>query len=218
MNKVIVTGDGSHTIFVPGLNEHYHSVHGAIQESEHIFIRNGYRAILTDRIRIFEVGFGTGLNCILTAVECSKDKKDIFYTSVEKYPLELQLLESLNHGSFFGREHEELIRKIYRAPWETVAEISGNFHLRKLEMDLVNDPLTGEYDIVYFDAFGPGKQPEMWTEDIFSRIAEIIVPGGLFVTYSAKGEVRRNLKKSGFLVERLAGPPGKREMIRASKI
>jgi len=218
VKSIITTGDGSHTIYVPELNEHYHSVHGAVQESEHIFIKNGYRAFSGEKIRIFEVGFGTGLNCLLTASECLRDKRDVTYTTIEKFPLGENTLESLNHFRYLDMDYEESLRQVYKAAWNKPVRIFTNLLLHKIEGDLTADDINGEYDLIYFDAFGPDKQPEMWTRDIFRKISLLTASNGIFVTYSAKGEVKRNLRNFGFRVELLPGPPGKREMIRAVKI
>ena len=218
MNKIITTADGSHTIYVPELDEHYHSVHGAVQESEHIFLKNGFDFCKADPINIFEVGFGTGLNALLTAVKSIKVKRKVFYTAIEKYPVDDALTQMLNHQQFAGADGGRLSPLIGAAPWGKIKSICDNFSIIKLIGDLINDNISGNYDLVYFDAFGPDKQPEMWTEAIFKKISAITVTGGILVTYSAKGQVRRNLKASGFEVELLPGPPGKRQVIRAIKI
>jgi tRNA U34 5-methylaminomethyl-2-thiouridine-forming methyltransferase MnmC len=217
MPKLIQTSDGSHTIFVQELDEHYHSIHGAIRESEHVFIETGYRYSAANPLRIFEAGFGTGLNALLTAIECENDRRTVFYTSVEKYPLQAGIINSINHGNMTGNEGIELYRKVHAAPWNRMTDISPFFSLEKLEGDLTELVITGSYDLIYFDAFGPDKQPEMWSPEVFQKISDVIVQGGVFVTYSAKGSVKRNLKACGFTVELLPGPPGKRQITRAIK-
>ncbi len=218
MNTIIKTADGSHTIYVPELDEHYHSVHGAAQESEHIFLKNGFDFCKADPINIFEVGFGTGLNAMLTAARSMNGKRKVFYTAIEKYPVDVALVQKLNHQQFAGRDGERLSPIISAAPWGKIKSICDNFSITKLKGDLIHNNISGNYDLIYFDAFGPDKQPEMWTEAIFKRISAITISGGILVTYSAKGQVRRNLKTSGFEVELLPGPPGKRQVIRAIKI
>jgi tRNA U34 5-methylaminomethyl-2-thiouridine-forming methyltransferase MnmC len=215
MLELLKTSDGSHTIFVPELNEHYHSVHGAVQESALVYIRNGLEFCSADPLSVFEVGFGTGLNALLTATAASVSKRTIKYTSIEKFPVPDHLLHQLNHTSFAGEKAGEIFDKIHKAKWGEFEKITGNFHLRKMICDLVSDPVEGEYDLIYFDAFGPDKQPEIWTPEVFKKISDITLAGGVFVTYSAKGTVKRLLKSNGFKVELLPGPPGKREMIRA---
>jgi tRNA U34 5-methylaminomethyl-2-thiouridine-forming methyltransferase MnmC len=218
LNKIVTTSDGSHTIFVPELNEHYHSVHGAVQESEFIFIKNGFDQCKADPVRIFEIGFGTGLNALLTAVKAIELQREVFYSSIERYPLDEQKIKSLNHQSFAGTNGKEIFNLIHSAGWGVMCNITPFFRLLKIRGDLIKDRITGSYDLIYFDAFGPDKQPEMWTREILAKISEITVTGGLFVTYSAKGEVKRNLKACGFTVKVTDGPPGKRHMVRAIKI
>jgi tRNA U34 5-methylaminomethyl-2-thiouridine-forming methyltransferase MnmC len=218
LNHIIKTQDGSHTIYVPELDEHYHSVHGAVQESTHIFINNGFMACKADPLRILEVGFGTGLNALLTAIVSKSGNREVFYTSVEKYPLNDEMTGSLNHYEFAGENGKEIFRLIHSAPWNKSIKICRNFFLEKTEADFTNFALNGKFDLIYFDAFGPDKQPEMWTMEIFSKIALATCTNGVLVTYSAKGEVKRSLKSCGFEVTLLPGPPGKRQMIRAFKI
>lgn len=218
MYQLITTSDGSHTLYVPELNEHFHSINGAVQESDHIFIRSGFDYCNADPLHIFEAGFGTGLNALLTAIRSMTGKREVFYTAVEKYPLEDSIIESLNHYSFAGRNGKSIYRLIHSAKWDTMSRICRNFSLRKIKGDLTKDQLTGSYDLIYFDAFGPDKQPEMWNAGIFEKISSITASGGIFVTYSSKGEIRRNLQAAGFKVERLPGPPGKHHIVRAIKI
>ena len=218
MNQLVTTADGSHTIFVPELNEHYHSVNGAVQESEFIFIKNGFDDCNADPVRIFEVVFGTGLNALLTAVKAIRLRKEVFYTTIEKFPLAEHKINSLNHNCFAGENGKEIFNRIHSAGWGVMCRISPFFSLLKIKGDLITDSITGNYDLIYFDAFGPGKQPGMWTREILAKISEVTVSGGLFVTYSAKGEVKRNLRACGFTVKVTDGPPGKRHMVRAIKI
>lgn len=218
MNQIIETSDGSHTIFVPELNEHYHSIHGAVQESSFIFINNGFDFCKADPLNIFEVGFGTGLNALLTAIKSIDGKREVNYTSIEKYPVSQKIISSLNYPLFAGNDGKDIYESIHSSPWDIKVNICKNFNLTKIKGDLTATPLTGRYDLIYFDAFGPDKQPEMWTKDMFVGIASITVKNGVFVTYSAKGEVQRNLKACGFVVNLLPGPPGKRQIIRGIKI
>ena len=200
------------------MDEHYHSVHGAIQESRHIFINSGFRFCKADPVRIFEVGFGTGLNALLTALECCVDKRVVEFTSVEKYPLTQEITQLLNYKVFTGFEGDKLFTLIHSAEWESSQEISAYFSIKKIRADLINAHFEGIYDLVYFDAFRPDKQPEMWGMDIFAKISSLMSKNGILVTYSAKGEVKRNLRANGFEVSFLPGPPGKREIIRAIKM
>jgi len=218
MNHLVKTSDGSHTIYVPELNEHYHSIHGAVQESEHIFIKTGYDNCKADPLYIFEAGFGTGLNALLTAVRSINDNREVFYTSVEKYPVGNNLIKSLNHEKYAGSDGKNIFRLIHSSAWGGMHLICNKFNLYKVEADLADFIPVFPIDLVYFDAFGPDKQPSMWTREIFGRIASAMRSGGILVTYSAKGEVKRNLRSVGFDVKLLPGPPGKREMISAKKI
>jgi len=215
---IITTGDGSHTIYVPGINDHYHSVYGAVQESEYIFIRNGFDICMADPVTIFEVGFGTGLNALLTATRSTQATRRVLYTSIEKYPLDKEIILSLNHHLYAGRDGEKIRKLIHQAEMDTMTKISNYFSIRKLSGDIITDELNSKFDLIYFDAFGPDKQPEMWSLSIFEKISGITKPGGILVTYSAKGEVKRNLRRVGFDVSVVPGPPGKRHMMRAIKI
>jgi tRNA U34 5-methylaminomethyl-2-thiouridine-forming methyltransferase MnmC len=218
LNQLITTSDGSHTIYVPELNEHYHSIHGAVQESSFIFINNGFDTCSATPLSIFELGFGTGLNALLTAVKSLAGEREVNYTSIEKYPVDEKTIMSLNHYLFAGETGKKLYDLIHSSPWNMWVNICKNFNLRKIMGDITIDPLPGRYDLIYFDAFGPDKQPQMWTLEMFSIIASVTNKNGMLITYSAKGEVRRNLKACGFEVTLLPGPPGKRQIIRAVKI
>jgi tRNA U34 5-methylaminomethyl-2-thiouridine-forming methyltransferase MnmC len=218
MNELILTSDGSHTIYVPELKEHYHSIHGAVQESSLVYIRNGLEFCSSNPLNIFEVGFGTGLNALLTAISDSSKERIIHYTSIEKYPLPLSVIKTLNHWSFAGKEGKMISDKMHNSRWGFFEKITETFYLKKIEGDLISDEIEGKFDLIFFDAFGPDKQPDIWTSPVFNKISEMTVKGGIFVTYSAKGEVKRLLRSNGFKVTMLPGPPGKREMIRAIKL
>ena len=218
MIQLITTSDGSHTLYVPELNEHYHSIHGAVQESNIIFIGAGFERSQADPLNIFEVGFGTGLNALLTALKSASGKREVNYTTIEKYPVGETIVRSLNHHLYAGKSGKELSGLIHSAPWDRWVNICKNFNLMKINGDISDYPLAGRYELIYFDAFGPDKQPEMWTPAVFASIASVTEKGGALVTYSAKGEVKRNLKACGFEVTLLPGPPGKRQIIRAVKI
>jgi len=215
------TLDGSDTLFVPELNEHFHSTFGAVQESQHVFIRHGLQAIdrNDETVGIFEVGFGTGLNALLTSLAAKKRPGNIRYASVELYPLNKAILDHLNYVSFLKEpEAGEEFGKIHGIPWGTPAQIHPSFELTKLRGDLRGTEFPDEtVDIIYFDAFAPCVQPELWTVPVFQKLFRILRPGGMLVTYSCKGQVKRNLREAGFSIEKLPGPPGKREMLRAWK-
>ncbi|HEX2395467.1 MAG TPA: tRNA (5-methylaminomethyl-2-thiouridine)(34)-methyltransferase MnmD [Bacteroidales bacterium] len=218
--NIIITGDGSHTILVPGLNEHYHSTFGAITESKHIFLNTGLKKFTgRTRITIFEVGFGTGLNAFLTCIEAKKLSLSVEYHSLEKYPLEPAFALSLNYPSMIdSASANNLFRQLHSTPWDEAICINENFKLHKIKADLTEYEHKKNYDLVYFDAFGPDKQPELWTAEIFTKIYRSLNKGSMLVTYSVKGEVRRALSSAGFIVEKLPGPEGKREILRAVKV
>jgi tRNA U34 5-methylaminomethyl-2-thiouridine-forming methyltransferase MnmC len=218
LNQVTTTSDGSHTIYVPEMDEHYHSVYGAVQESSFVFIKNGFDFCKADPVSILEVGFGTGLNALLTAMKSISGSREVNYTTLEKYPLDNETINALNYHIYTGKEGSELFRIIHSSQWNIYVNICRNFNLKKVRMDFTRENPSGMYDLIYFDAFGPDKQPEMWTSDKFSVISSVTNRNGILVTYSAKGEVKRSLKACGFDVTLLPGPPGKRQMIRAVKI
>ena len=217
--ELATTEDGSLTLFAPTFGEHYHSTHGARQESEYIFLRLGLlhrleESSMSDRpLRLFEVGLGTGLNALLTKGAVEQAKRPLCYYSIERYPLEEELANQLNYS---GLPTEDL-RAIHEAPWGEDISLSPYFTLHKIQGDLTTSPFPAGLDLIYFDAFSPESQPELWEEGIFRRLFEASSPGAVLTTYCAKGEVRRRLQRAGFLVERLAGPPGKREVLRATR-
>ena len=213
MVEIIITADGSHTLYVPELEEHYHSVNGAIQESMHVFINNGFEITTANPVNILEIGFGTGLNAFLTLLKAEERNRKVFYTTIEKYSLPQSVTNVLNYET----DNRKLFRQIHHAPWNSYHTITPHFVIRKIETDATETIPEGKYDVIYFDAFAPDKQPEMWTKKIFEKIYAFTSISGVFVTYSAKGEVKRNLKLCGFNVELLPGPPGKRHIIRAIK-
>ena len=217
--NIIITSDGSKTIHVPEMDEHYHSVNGALTESLHVFIKNGYQYSDAHHPVIFETGFGTGLNCWLTAFYAEKECRLTTYITVEKFPLNTVEANLLAYGELFGGERKELFEDIHSAPWNTEVNISPYFTLKKLFIDLHDLDFSGlpDFHVIYHDAFGPNKQPDMWTPEIFGKFYRNSASGAVFVTYSARGEVRRNLARAGYRMERLPGPPGKKEMLRGIK-
>jgi tRNA U34 5-methylaminomethyl-2-thiouridine-forming methyltransferase MnmC len=219
MLKVITTSDGSHTLYIPEMNEQYHSVNGAVTESNYVFLEKGYMFHKKENPKLFEVGFGTGLNCLLTALKAEEKKRITTYYTIEKYPLEHNITDSLNYGKLISEKAEDLYKKIHESSWNERNEVSDYFHLIKMNSDLLEDELqhVPPCDIIYFDAFGPDKQPEMWHPSIFEKIYSLTANDGVFVTYSAKGVVRRQLAACGFEMERLPGPPGKFQMLRGIK-
>ncbi len=213
---IIRTGDKSHTLYLPSLNESYHSRYGAIRESSHVFIQNGYLQTTQTPLYIFEAGFGTGLNALLTHIASRRDKRTVYYSAIDLHPLDISVVNHLNYTSMLQTD-EEIFRRLHNQPWDKEYLLDEKFYLKKIHADLITYHFTRHFDLVYFDAFGPAVQPEMWQETIMKRIFKALNPGGIFVTYSAKGSLRRSLSGIGFHVNRLPGPPGKREMIRAIK-
>ena len=212
-SRFITTADGSHTLFVSEIEESYHSMYGAIQESTFIFIEQGLKKCPKNSLQVLEIGFGTGLNTLLTALEAERTRKKIHYTTLEQYPIPIQNALLLNYPKLL-EDSGDFFEKIHRAPWERDIEINPFFVLYKVKTDCTTYTLTGMYDVIYFDAFSPEKQPEMWNESVFQKIAEHCNSGAVLTTYCAKGTVRRALQKVGFRVERLPGPQGKREILR----
>lgn len=223
MQKRILTttADSSHTLFVPALNEHYHSTNGALQESELVFINHGLHYIpeCIKDINLLEVGFGTGLNALLTVLEAKKLRRKINYVAIEPEPVETDILDLLNYASVKGgTEAEGYFKKLHATAWGQPAFLSDYFIISKIQAKLEEISLRGEqFHLVYFDAFGPDVQPELWSEHIFTQLYKCMKPDGILVTYSCKGTVKRALKASGFTIEKLPGPAGKREVLRAVK-
>jgi tRNA U34 5-methylaminomethyl-2-thiouridine-forming methyltransferase MnmC len=216
--KLEQTADGSYTLYVPELDEHYHSVKGALTESQHIFIDMGLKHSSVTAPHILEIGLGTGLNCVLTLLEAKESQRHVYYTGIERYPLNEEIIRKLNYPSIIGKECEEDYFAIHQAPWEEDVCLSPWFTLHKMEGDFTHYSFEQKYDIIYFDAFAPEKQPEMWEQSLFDNLYQVLNEGGILTTYCAKGVVRRMLQTAGFKVERLPGPPGgKREILRATK-
>jgi tRNA U34 5-methylaminomethyl-2-thiouridine-forming methyltransferase MnmC len=216
--KLMTTQDGSHTLFVEDLDEHFHSVYGAIQESTHIFIKNGLLASKVNPVRIFEVGFGTGLNAILSCYQALIAHRQTVYHSIELYPLNPQILEGLNHIQLVNIQNREMFQKILDSEWEQEIQINKYFSLKKIHGDMLTHVFSNCYDIVFFDAFSPEKNPEIWNIEVFRNIFDHLNTSGILITYCAKGSVKRTLLETGFCVEKLPGPPGKREIIKAFKL
>lgn len=221
--QFLITEDGSHTLFIPELNETYHSIHGAIQESNHVFIKSGleyyFKKQKTNEIMIFEVGFGTGLNALLSAIFAEKHKFNLVYETIEAYPLVSSEVEKLNYPHQLEHfESVELFNKIHKADWNSIVSISPFFQLNKTKSLLQNHQFIQEFDLCFFDAFAPSKQPEMWERGILELIYNGLTTEGVFVTYCAKGQLKRDLKNIGFEIDVLPGPPGKLQMLRGTKI
>lgn len=217
--EIIVTGDGSKTIFIPEWNEHYHSSHGALQEAHHVFIKHGLQSLSGDYLTILEMGFGTGLNAFLTYFTSEKRYQYVHYIGVEAFPPSTEEWQAMDYAKYANDPDAETVyNRMHACSWEVPQEISEHFVLEKRQSDIQQLLLQPEsIDLIFYDAFGPRVQPELWTQAIFDKLFTWLTPGGVLVTYCAKGQVKRDLKAAGFLVEALPGPPGKREMTRARK-
>lgn len=224
MNKIkkkqFKTADGSPTLYMERLDEYYHSKHGAVQEAEHVYLKMGldfWKSMQPDqrKCQVFEMGFGTGLNALLTALSASALHLDLHYHTIEAYPLTLAEIKEVNYSAFLPEIERMILDQIIAAPWENLHAIDSNFKLKKINCLLENYFPEAPIDLIYYDAFGARSQPEVWEDHCFAPLVEKLNPGGVFVTYAAKGSVRRALEKLGLTVSLVPGPPGKREMIQA---
>ena len=220
--KIIQTKDGSHSLLNEVLNETYHSTHGAIQESAYVFIKNGLDFCVnqnkTQNINIFEVGFGTGLNAFLALKFATENKIKVNYHSIEAFPIDQQILDQLNYSDLIPfSDGKNLFEEIHKSSWGENIKISEFFSLTKIKQSIQEIILTEFFHLVFFDAFAPAKQPEMWELPVLKKVVGSLKPQGVFVTYCAKGQLKRDLKSLGLTVETLPGPPGKREMVRGRK-
>ena len=215
--EIITTSDGSHTLRNKQLNETYHSIHGAVQESTHVFIKNGlqyfYQTNQRKDISILEIGFGTGLNAWLTLQHAAQNQIRINYQTLEPFPLAEEVWSTLNYADA-DRQHFDLI---HNSSWEKETSVTPEFSILKQKISLGEAMLNDRYDVIYFDAFAPSVQPELWVYDALKKVTERLNEGGVFVTYSAKGQLKRDLKSLGLTVETLPGPPGKLQMVRARR-
>lgn len=216
--KIILTKDGSTTIQLLDWDEQYHSKNGAIQEANHVFIKQGLTQLKLKEISILEIGFGTGLNAFITFLEAQKKNLHIDYVGVEAYPVAKNELDKMNYvDTLNAKEYEEVFSSMHQCNWNKKQTISSNFKLTKRKQQFEEITDENVFNLIYFDAFGAQVQPELWTEYIFKKMYNALKLNGILVTYSAKGSVRRAMQSVGFTVERLPGPPGKREMLRAIK-
>ena len=221
--EIIRTEDGSHTIYLQELNETYHSRHGAIQEALHVYISHGleYFDLLSQihTMTIFELGLGTGLNALLTQIYALQNKKSIYYQVIEPNPLEKIFYSKLNYGGLVQHDNaKEILNGIHEAPWNTPVKLNPWFELVKMNLSLQDfKPVPDSAHIIYYDAFAPAKQPEMWKLPLLKKAYYMLRSNGILVTYCAQGQLKRDLKETGFKVETLPGPPGKKEMVRAIK-
>ncbi|WP_027124526.1 tRNA (5-methylaminomethyl-2-thiouridine)(34)-methyltransferase MnmD [Gelidibacter mesophilus] len=227
LRKIITTADGSKTIQIEEWNEQYHSIHGAIQEANHVYIKHGLLFCFdllkflngkVQEISVLEIGFGTGLNAFLTLLQSEKHPMDVHYVGVEAFPISSKEMEALNYAEELQvLEKIALFEEMHNCTWEKENRLTSHFTLKKQQKLFKEITEKDQFDLIYFDAFGARVQPELWTESIFKIMYDALKSEGVLVTYAAKGSVRRALQSVGFSVERLPGPPGKREMLRARK-
>lgn len=216
--EIVITGDGSHTVMVNGIL--CHSRNGALAESRHIFINNGlaFAATSGKPLRILEVGMGTGLNVMLTVQFAAEHNADVHYTALEPFPLTTAEVQQLNYPLLPNMGNPQLFQAIHSAAWEVDEQIADRFTLHKSRSPIADHTASTPYSLVYYDAFAPADQPEMWQSEVFNQLYRAMEPDAILVTYCAKGEVRRALQRCGFRVSKLPGPPGKREMLRAQRL
>jgi tRNA U34 5-methylaminomethyl-2-thiouridine-forming methyltransferase MnmC len=218
--KIIMTQDGSASVSIPEMNVTYHSIHGAIQESLHVFIKAGLHYRINQStskpINILEMGLGTGLNALLTLIETDKVGQPVHYTAIELYPLDHQESKLLNYCEQCGQSaYQPIFEKFHSCEWEKDIIINPSFTFHKTKTDLLNFSTPQLFDLIYYDAFAPSAQPELWTKNIFEKLFRMMSPEGILVTYCSKGDVQRAMKAAGFSIEKISGPIGKREMLRA---
>ena len=217
--NIILTADGSTTIRIEDWNEQYHSKHGAVQEAYHVFLHNGFYHLVQNHISILEMGFGTGLNALITFTEAQKSNIEVRYVGIEAFPVLETELSQLNYvEQLEDKTLIEVFSKMHTLSWGQPHKMNTYFYFEKRQKDFFKVEAFEEFDLVYFDAFGPRVQPQLWTVTLFKKMFDALRVNGCLVTYSAKGSVRRALQEVGFIVERLPGPPGKREMLRACKV
>jgi tRNA U34 5-methylaminomethyl-2-thiouridine-forming methyltransferase MnmC len=215
--ELLITSDGSHSLFVPEIDECYHSTYGAVQESRHIFIDAGLRQCHKTEIYVLEIGFGTGLNAFLALLEAERSEKKINYISLELFPVEINKALQLNYPDILAPDNRKVFRQMHTCAWNEEIQVTPFFGLNKIKTDFLEFVFKNNFDVVFFDAFSPDKQPEMWSNKQFEKIYAHCNPGAILTTYCAKGIVRRTMQSAGFEVERIPGPPGKREMLRGVK-
>jgi tRNA U34 5-methylaminomethyl-2-thiouridine-forming methyltransferase MnmC len=221
--EFILTKDHSHTLYVPELDETYHSTNGALEEAMHVYIQRGLLDFFTTHsqkfaVSILEIGLGTGLNAWLTALACASQQRSCEYHALETFPLPIDIISQLNYTQQATEPDKQLFEQLHALEWNKQSKLTPHFSLTKLLLPLQQFVANTQYDIIYFDAFGPDKQPELWTEELFQKLIQSLNPDGIIITYASKGEVKRIWRKLGLTVERLPGPPGKRHMLRGVKV
>lgn len=219
MNKITLTADGSNTLFNETIGEHYHSKHGALQESKHVFIDAGLKHVATkqNEISILEIGFGTGLNFLMTCVEAQAQNLQIKYTGIEAFPLTKEALLSTGYNQYVSEQIWKGLEDQYEHALKTPVVLFPGIQLSIPHTTLDQFQSAPQFDLIYYDAFSVQHQPEMWSDEIIAHTCQFLKPGGTFVTYAITGKLKRALKSNGFTIEKLQGAPGKREMLRGTK-
>ncbi|AUD01194.1 tRNA (5-methylaminomethyl-2-thiouridine)(34)-methyltransferase MnmD [Spirosoma pollinicola] len=216
--RLMVTADGSHTAINEGLDKPYHSIHGAYQESQRVYIELGlfqaFKEFPETELYIFEMGFGTGLNALLTAREAQMHKRTIFYSAIDAYPLPIDDAGQLNYDELFGTSY---LPKLHESAWNEPIHINPYFTLVKNEIKLQDFQTANRFHLIYYDAFAPTAQAELWEPEIFAQMARLLLPGGMLTTYCSRSYVQRNMRAAGLTVEKHAGPLHKRDVLRATK-
>lgn len=216
--KPVPTADGSYTLMFANGREHYHSLHGAVAESRHIFIQHGLLATRRKQVNVLEVGLGTGLNTLMTWEACCRHGLNVDYLALEPHPLPLQVVEGLAHPKALEQpELDQGFKVMMGAAPDQQVVLTGGFSFRWLKQGVHQLERSEAFDLVYFDAFAPDIQPDLWTEEVFRKVHRAMLPGAILVTYCVKGDVRRAMQAVGLVVERLPGPPGKNQMLRAMR-
>ncbi len=217
MLQIVITKDGSNSLYNKTIDEHYHSTAGALTESLHVYINAGLTFCSKKEITIFEMGLGSGLNAILTLIHAHQHAKKIYYIAIEKYPMPANLSEQLNYLSFLPDQYKDYFTELHNAKWETDIKMTDYFTLKKINEDIINYNFSEALDIIYYDAFSYTPQPEVWDTEIFKRIYDVTNNNGILVTYASKGVIKQNLRTAGFLVQRMTGAGGKHHCVRAIK-
>jgi tRNA U34 5-methylaminomethyl-2-thiouridine-forming methyltransferase MnmC len=219
-----ITEDGSHTIAIPEMHVTYHSKHGAIQESIHVFIKEGLQYFIENKhssnqtIHVFEVGFGTGLNALLSLQEAIRLNQKMFYQTIEPYPLSSEEVDELNYGSLLNEDLKQSFIAMHACEWNKDVQLHLLFSFKKIQTQLQQFETAQKFHVIFFDAFDPNTQPDLWTKPIFKKMFDMLCTNGVLTTYCSKGVVQRTMKAAGFSIKKLKGPPGKREIIRAIKL
>lgn len=217
--KIIQTADGSSSLLIEDWGETYHSRHGAIQEAKHVFIQNGLSLIKEQSVAVLEIGFGTGLNAFITFLEAEERKLKIDYVGVEAYPILKEEADKLNYVSQLqANQYDAQFKLMHASQWGVNTVISEQFSLTKRQQYFNEIDDNNRFELIYFDAFGFQYQPELWSVEIFRKMFEALKPNGILVTYACRSTIKRAMQEAGFSTKKLAGPPGKREMLKAEKI